>query len=49
MGVMVIGLGTALCGGGALAHFYDTTKRNEGLLSLAGFCCLMVGVFLTRG
>jgi len=48
MGVLAIGLGGALCVGGALAHFYDPTRRREGTLALTGFCCLVVGLFLTR-
>ncbi|GJE25486.1 hypothetical protein [Methylobacterium organophilum] len=48
MGAMAIGLGAALCGGGALAHFYDRTQRKEGVLALGGFCFLLAGLFLTR-
>lgn len=48
MGVLAIGLGTLLCSGGAWAHFRDPTRQREGTFALGGFCCLVLGLFLTR-
>lgn len=48
MGILAIGVGAALCGGGAVAHFHDKARRNETLLALGGFCFLLVGLFGTR-
>lgn len=48
MGILAIGVGAALCGSGAVAHFHDRARRNETLLALAGFCFLLAGLFVTR-
>lgn len=48
MGVLAIGVGAALCGSGAVAHFRDKTQRNETLLVLGGFCFLLASLFVSR-
>lgn len=48
MSSLAIGLGTACCAAGALAHFLDKTHRKEGAFGLAAFAWLMVGMYLTR-
>ncbi|MBE7248516.1 MAG: hypothetical protein INR63_26515 [Actinomycetospora chiangmaiensis] len=48
MSSLTIGLGAVCCAAGAAAHFFDTTKRKEGLFGLAGFALLLTGMFLTR-
>lgn len=46
MATMAIGIGAALCGGGALAHFVDPSARKEQILAFGGLCFLVTGVFL---
>lgn len=48
MAVWVIGAGAACCAGGALAHFVGQNRHREGVLGLAGFCFLLLGLFLNR-
>ena len=46
MALTAIGIGAALCGGGALAHVLDSSARKEQLLAFGGLCFLVIGAML---
>ena len=48
MGMMVLGLGAALCGGGAAAHFSEKWRRSETGLALGGFCLMLAALFMSH-
>lgn len=48
MSTMILGVGAALCGGGAMSHFQAKPGQKELLFVLGGFCCLLAALFLEQ-